>query len=88
MSVIERMEKVYEDSDIELYRGLDEREAERLIEDLLLQKPMTFNEIKRALAVAVSDERIRRILRRLIERKRVAYDPRTREYYFAGVFND
>ena len=78
---VERMEKIFEDEEVEVYKGFTDDEIERLIEELLSKKPMTFDELRDALEVAVSDDKLRWMLRRMSERKKVFYDPKSKVYF-------
>ena len=78
---IERMEKLFEDDEVELYRGFTDDEIERFIEELLSKRPMTFDELRDELEVAVSDDKLRWMLRRMTERKKVFYDPQSKVYF-------
>ena len=82
---VERMEKIFEDEEVEVYKGFTDEEVEELIEELLSERPMTLAELRDALRIAVSDERLRWLLKRMVERRKVFFDPRSK-VYFGGEY--
>ncbi len=69
--VMEELEKLYEDDDIEVYAAPDDSELERLILEILREKPMKFKELKEVFSATAGEDRLRRALTKLIENQQV-----------------
>ncbi len=69
--VMEELEKLYEDEDIEVYAAPDDNELERLILEILREKPMKFKELKEVFSATAGEDRLRRALTKLIENQQV-----------------
>ncbi len=64
---------VYEDSDIIVFRAPRDEELERIVKDIISRrgKPVSWKELRRELSGVVGEDRLRRVLIRLIERDEV-----------------
>lgn len=64
---------VYEDSDIIVVRAPSDEELERIVKDIISRKgkPMSWKELRRELSGVVGEDRLRKVLIRLIERDEV-----------------
>ncbi len=69
--VMEELEKLYEDEDIEVYAAPDDNELEKLILEILRDKPMRFKELKEVFSATAGEDRLRRALTKLIETQQV-----------------
>ena len=71
---------VYDDDEVTVFIAPDEKETEEIIKKMLAERAMTTNEIHEALNNLASDDRIRRILRRLMEEGKIEMDSKTRRF--------
>lgn len=64
---------VYEDSDIIVVRAPSDEELERIVKDIVSRKgrPMSWRELRRELSGVVGEDRLRKVLIRLIERDEI-----------------
>lgn len=64
---------VYEDSDIIVVRAPSDEELERIVKDIVSRKgrPMSWKELRRELSGVVGEDRLRKVLIRLIERDEI-----------------
>lgn len=71
---------VYDDDDVTVFIAPTESEAEEIIAKMLKKKPMTLKEIYMVLSNLVSDEKIRKILRKMMEENKVEFNQDTKKY--------
>jgi hypothetical protein len=64
---------VYEDEDIVVYRAPSDEELERLVKELIAKRgrPLSWKELRKELSGVVGEDRLRKILVRLIERDEI-----------------
>ncbi len=64
------LEVVYEDEDVLVVRAPDDEELERLVVDIIRKKgrPVTWKELRKELSGLAGEDRLRKVLVRLIER--------------------
>ncbi len=64
------LEVVYEDEDVLVVRAPDDEELERLVVDIIRRKgrPVTWKELRKELSGLAGEDRLRKVLVRLIER--------------------
>jgi len=74
------LKMVYDDDEITVFIAPDEKETEEIIKKMLAERAMTTNEIHEALSNLASDDRIRKILRKLIQEGKVEMDKRTKRF--------
>lgn len=62
------MSVIYDDGHVEVVRGVSERELAELIKDVIKRsgKPMSIREIKNSLPVVVSEDKVRKVLKQLV----------------------
>jgi len=68
-----RLKKLYEDLDIEVFKAPAEEELERLVKDTISNngKPMSWKELRERFAGIAGEDRLRKVLIRLIERDEI-----------------
>ena len=74
------LKMVYDDDEVTVFIAPDEKETEEIIKKMLAERAMTVNEIHEALSNLASDDRIRRILRKLMEEGKIEMDKRTKRF--------
>ncbi len=64
---------VYEDNDIVVVRAPSDEELERIVKDIILKRgrPLSWKELRRELSGVVGEDRLRKVLIRLIERDEI-----------------
>jgi hypothetical protein len=64
---------VYEDEDIVVYRAPSDGELEKLVKELIAKRgrPLSWKELRKELSGVVGEDRLRKILVRLIERDEI-----------------
>ncbi|MCC6014444.1 MAG: hypothetical protein LM564_01915 [Desulfurococcaceae archaeon] len=64
---------VYEDEDIVVYRAPSDEELEKLVKELIAKRgrPLSWKELRKELSGVVGEDRLRKILVRLIERDEI-----------------
>ncbi|MEM1623139.1 MAG: hypothetical protein QXZ60_04100 [Sulfolobales archaeon] len=64
---------VYEDSDIIVVRAPSDEELEKIVKDIVLRRgrPISWRELRRELSGVVGEDRLRKVLIRLIERDEI-----------------
>ncbi len=64
---------VYEDSDVIVVRAPRDEELERMVKDIIARRgrPVSWKELRRELSGVVGEDRLRRVLMRLVERDEV-----------------
>lgn len=64
---------VYEDNDIVVVRAPSDEELEKIVKEIMLRKgrPLSWKELRRELSGVVGEDRLRKVLIRLIERDEV-----------------
>jgi len=72
-----QLRKVYEDGEIEIYRSLDDEELAEEIIEVIRQagRPLTWRELKRRFSTIAGEDRLKRVLRKLIEEGRIVEMP-------------
>ena len=65
--VMEELEKIYEDEEIEVFAAPDDAELEKLLLEVLKEKPMKFKELKEVFSATAGEDRLRRSLMKLLE---------------------
>uniref|UniRef100_A0A7C2ZVB6 Uncharacterized protein n=1 Tax=Ignisphaera aggregans TaxID=334771 RepID=A0A7C2ZVB6_9CREN len=65
--------KLYEDSDIEVYKAPTEEELENLVKEIIASagRPLTWKELRERFSGVAGEDRLRKILIRLIERDEI-----------------
>ncbi len=65
-----KLEVVYEDDDVLVIRAPDDEELERMVIDIIKRKgrPVTWRELRKELSGLAGEDRLRKVLVRLIER--------------------
>lgn len=79
-AIEKKLSVVYDDNEVAVYIAPSEEEAEKIILKMLKQRAMTLKEIHSVLTNLVSDEKIRRILRKLMEEKKIEFNQDTKQY--------
>ena len=74
------LKMVYDDDEITVFIAPDEKETEEIIKRMLAERAMTTNEIHEALSNLASDDKIRKILRKLMQEGKVEMDNRTKRF--------
>jgi len=69
--VMEELEKIYEDEEIEVFAAPDDSELEKLLLEILKEKPMKFKELKEVFSATAGEDRLRRSLMKLLEEGRI-----------------
>lgn len=70
----------YKDKEVIVYYTPNEEEVEKIIEMMLKEKPMAINEIHESLSNIVSDDKIRKIMRKMEEENKIKFDRTTKKY--------
>ena len=67
------LEVVYEDEDVVVMRAPDDEELERMVKDIIRRKgrPVTWKELRKELSGLAGEDRLRKVLVKLIERDEV-----------------
>ena len=65
-----RLKKLYEDEDIEVYKAPTEEELEKLVADAIKEagRPLSWRELRQIFSGIAGEDRLRKVLIRLIER--------------------
>ncbi len=65
-----RLKKLYEDEDVEVYKAPTEEELEKLVVDAIKEagKPLSWKELRQRFSGIAGEDRLRKVLVRLIER--------------------
>jgi len=64
------MSVIYDDGYVEVVKGVSERELAELIKDVIKRsgKPISIKEIKNSLPVVVSEDKVKKVLKQLVDR--------------------
>jgi len=68
-----RLKKLYEDIDVEVYKAPTEEELERLVKETIINmgRPMSWKELRERFSGIAGEDRLRKVLIRLIERDEI-----------------
>jgi len=68
-----RLKKLYEDIDVEVYKAPTEEELERLVKEAIINmgRPMSWKELRERFSGIAGEDRLRKVLIRLIERDEI-----------------